>query len=816
MNNNNEACLRTKSGDAILLRGITLEGDCRGLLFEAAVVQRYTNPTDRNMEVIYNFPLPHGAVLLGVDVVLGGKPLSGSVVARKAAEVQYEDALAGGDAAIMLEATPDGGYCMNLGNLAAKEDCTITLRYAQTLSFEQGGLRLLIPTVIAPRYGDAIRDGRFTAQQVAETDLHAEYPFDLTVRLHGELAGARVASPSHPVSVESTKGEDAPVMAITLARQGALDRDFVLVVDRLAHGSLAVTSTDFADTSKFVTLASFCPTLADAPPKPISMKILVDCSGSMAGDSIQAAIRALLAVVDQLGDQDRFSLSRFGTTVEHRARAPWPVTAATKLAARQWVGALNADLGGTEMESALSSTIALGDGTPGDILLVTDGEIHGIDALIKTARKSQHRVFVVGIGSSPAEVHLRRLANATGAACDFVASGEAAQPAILRMFARLRSPRFTDLHLSWPEGTQVAWSTPLDNAVFMGDTLNVFAWVNQATTGWIRLMGKTPASDAPIEIASALVSPPCQSPALSRLAASNKLRALEDAPVAESAGDDALTQLAVAYQLVTPLSNFLLVHARAEGETAAEMPDLIKVAQMVPAGWGGTGRVLRASVSSSKLGHLSASYDLNVPSVLRNPRSQASAQVRAQETAGMEHYDIPAFLRRDTEPVFSAPDDVACPQNIDSSNARFWIREGSYLGMTPLGVAQLLRINQPEHWPQSYRDYSDLDLGRRVLDWLESAIGNAGGNQFDEKIVVAAFNHVMGQPETCQFLKNKIQQDQWTDAIVASLTDQNRFLHPAILKASGLACATRIIAILAAMRPQGWPDQVMGLRQPVC
>ena len=93
MNNNNEACLRTKSGDAILLRGITLEGDCRGLLFEAAVVQRYTNPTDRNMEVIYNFPLPHGAVLLGVDVVLGGKPLSGSVVARKAAEVQYEDFL---------------------------------------------------------------------------------------------------------------------------------------------------------------------------------------------------------------------------------------------------------------------------------------------------------------------------------------------------------------------------------------------------------------------------------------------------------------------------------------------------------------------------------------------------------------------------------------------------------------------------------------------------------------------------------------------------------------------------------------------------
>ena len=77
MNNMKNACLRTKSGDAVMLKGIAIEGDCRGLLFEATVVQRYTNPTARNMEVIYNFPLPYAAVLLGVDVVLGGKPLSG-------------------------------------------------------------------------------------------------------------------------------------------------------------------------------------------------------------------------------------------------------------------------------------------------------------------------------------------------------------------------------------------------------------------------------------------------------------------------------------------------------------------------------------------------------------------------------------------------------------------------------------------------------------------------------------------------------------------------------------------------------------------
>lgn len=39
----------------------------------------------------------------------------------------------------------------------------------------------------------------------------------------------------------------------------------------------------------------------------------------------------------------------------------------------------------------------------------------------------------------------------------------------------------------------------------------------------------------------------------------------------------------------------------------------------------------------------------DVPSVIRNPRSNASAQVRALETAGMDRFDIPAFLRKQAD-----------------------------------------------------------------------------------------------------------------------------------------------------------------------
>ncbi len=46
-------------------------------------------------------------------------------------------------------------------------------------------------------------------------------------------------------------------------------------------------------------------------------------------------------------------------------------------------------------------------------------------------------------------------------------------------------------------------------------------------------------------------------------------------------------------------------------------------------------------------GHDFAGTDM--PAVMRNPRSNATAQVRALETAGMDHFDIPAFLRKQAD-----------------------------------------------------------------------------------------------------------------------------------------------------------------------
>lgn len=765
------ARMTTTGGDAVMLEGVKAEGDLRGVLLEMTVEQRFRNPGATNVEVVYSFPLPWGAVLLGVDVQLGVRRLSGAVVEKAKAEAAYEDALAEGHAAIMLEKNHDLSYTLNLGNLAAGEACVVTLCYAQTLAFEQQGLRLLIPTVIAPRYGDPVADGGLQPHQAPVHSPVAAYPFDIALRLHGELARARVASPSHPVGIAFRQAEDH--MQVSLARRGMLDRDFVLVVDQLAHASVAVLARDSVEPHSTVALASFCPRIPAHGPATTDVQLLVDCSGSMAGDSIDAARRALQSIVLQLGTGDRFSLSRFGSTVEHRSRSLWALTDITRLAAQRWVGALQADLGGTEMESALASTFALGGGTPSDVLVVTDGEISAIDATIASAKTSGHRVFVVGIGSSPAESHLRRLAEATGGACDFVAPGEAVEPAVLRMFARLRSPRLDAVRIEWPAASRPAWVSALPASVFDGDTVNVFALLAGAPEGEVRLLGVRPGAEAAEPIGSiriGKVAAPVD--ALSKIAAHARVAGLCGDPDVEVSAQG--RRLAVAYQLVTDQTNYLLVAERAEGERATDMPELHKVAQMVPAGWGGTSSIQFEATRSAPAGSM-----LMRSRAMPVPPAAAAAPMLYRKTAG------------------SAPDIADTPA-----------------AGTPKALSAWLRKTPTKAWPTTYAALGRQGIPPEVVDWLELVIAPLAAPEQEawaEETVVASFLHLLANVLT-------FEKPGQPEGVLRGTANAIRRLREAFSGAPGTVAASvdmrlveHLAAQLAGMTPERWPDPVYAL-----
>ncbi|MCM0036430.1 MAG: VIT and VWA domain-containing protein [Burkholderiaceae bacterium] len=740
------ATLQSKSGEPMVLQHVAITGDLRGAIFDAHVRQTFINPSAEHLEAIYSFPLPWGAQLLGVEVKLNEQLLQGMVVEKSEAQESYEETLADGNAAILLERGEDGNYVLNLGNLAPGERCVIDLHYGQLLQFEQGGLRLKIPTVIAPRYGDLLQDGGLQPHQVPETDLLAEYGFALSLTLHGALAQARVGSPSHPINVsrQSSKGSvgsdaQSESLTITLGRDSFLDRDFVLVMDQLEHCSIASVAPDYVKPEHYVVTASFCPSFTalntEGQPvvaEPLSLKILVDCSGSMAGDSIQAARRALHALVDRLGKQDTFSLSKFGSAVEHRSRAPWPVTEATQLSAQGWISSLNANMGGTELESALTSTLALSSKDQGAVMLITDGHVSAVDAIIKRAKSSKQRIFVIGIGSSASEGLLKRLALETKGACDFVAPGEAVEPAILRMFNRLRTPVVTNITIEWPEGSQPRDITALDSAAFEGDTLHISAWFDHAPTGTVTLkaclagdtrqqiLGQavihSEVNAEPTHVDTHHEGPAVASTTLSRLAAASRL--------SEDLQNDLHCTIALDYQLVSRSTSFLLKHIRAEQERALAMPRLHKVKQMMPAGFASSSDevLIWRSASLSDVSYTD-SMDMGVPSLLRNPRVSGNQALNEVRLEMLEETWIPSFLRRSQDDTQST---YQHGETIKLYHTRIWSRidsngqrERAIINKSPTGVG--VRVWFFNDLDQTY-DFVDYSL-RRVAERILASMG---------------------------------------------------------------------------------------------
>jgi Ca-activated chloride channel family protein len=675
------ALLCATTGRAMSLKGVTAHGRISGLLLSMTVRQAYRNDTPDTLETVYTFPLAWGAVMMGLAVEIAGRRLAGTVLPAQQAQARYEEAIAGGDTPIMVERSSDQLYTASLGNLKPGEEAVIEVRYAQLLRVEQGRVRVSVPTTIAPRYGDPARDAGIAGHESVGASLSAEYPFELQVVIDGPLGDGTIESPTHPIAVSRT----ASGVLARLARSGWLDRDVVLTVEQPAtHAAAGPAAPGSAGTAQAVgapdaggcvVLASFCPSLGGAMRESLDLKILVDCSGSMGGDSIASARRGLARVLAELRGADRFSFSRFGSLTLHTFTGLRRAEPAALAVARAAVAATDATLGGTELADALESTFALPGAAQADVLLITDGSVWAIDAVVAAAKAAGHRIFAVGVGSAPAESLLRQLAESTGGACELVAPDEAIEAAVSRMFARLRAPRASQLAIDW--GAAPAWATRMPDGLFDGDTVHVFAGFDTVPAGLAPQLRFTLGADGPAAPARPVTlrcAPVADAPAaraapgpatptpdddslaavLPRIAAWQRIAALGRRRGARASAQAWALELALRHQLVTDDTHLFLVHQRADADKATDQPSLQQIGHMVAAGWGATGSVSQAMDSTvlysrqspgafRKAGRSAASR----PDVMRSPRIAGPSFSASLST----YNSLERFVMRNEPPV---------------------------------------------------------------------------------------------------------------------------------------------------------------------
>ena len=150
---------------------------------------------------------------------------------------------------------------------------------------------------------------------------------------------------------------------------------------------------------------------------PSDLIVVLDQSGSMAGEKIHQARHAALDLLDRLADDDRFALIAFSSSA-NLLIAPSLARDELRPEWRRRIRSLSSG-GGTNMHQALSQTLSLlkqrrGNDRPCRVLLLSDGHpdsTHGLDHLARQAGLRGAALSSLGIGSDYNEVLMAQLAD---------------------------------------------------------------------------------------------------------------------------------------------------------------------------------------------------------------------------------------------------------------------------------------------------------------------------------------------------------------------------------------------------------------------
>ena len=99
------------------LKHTDVKADISGFIARVKVTQTFPNPLDEKIEAVYVFPLPHQAAVDDMTMVIGERRIVGLIKRRAEARSIYEQALAAGKTAALLEQERPNIFTQSVGNI---------------------------------------------------------------------------------------------------------------------------------------------------------------------------------------------------------------------------------------------------------------------------------------------------------------------------------------------------------------------------------------------------------------------------------------------------------------------------------------------------------------------------------------------------------------------------------------------------------------------------------------------------------------------------------------------------------------------------
>lgn len=528
--------------------------------------QEFYNPTNRRLEGHYLFPVPKRAVIKRFSMDIDGKEVEAELLDAKKARKIYEDIVRRQRDPAILEYDGLALFKVRIFPIEPRSNKRIKISYNEILNKDNGTIEYLYP----------LNTEKFSARPLQDVSVN--------VSIRSEDNIKNIYCTSH--ETEMVRKDEHHAIVTYEAENVKPDRDFLLYynTDRSAIGlSLLTYNGEGEDGFFFLNVSPGFGEHEEVTEKDITF--VLDVSGSMVGEKLTQAKKALLFCIENLNKGDRFEIIRFSTEAEALFRNLAEADDTNLEKARRFIRELKA-IGGTNIEEALE--LALDNkgnkDRPHIIVFITDGkptinetnEDKLLDK-IKKANTSRTRIFAFGIGYDLNTHLLDKITEITRAYRTYITPEEDIEIKISNFYNKVQSPVLTDCVLQFENNIRIFKTYPKELPdLFKGSSLTVLGRYNGAKErAEITLMGKVKNKEKRFKFEAHFPERDIKNDHIPSLWAARRIGYLldqirlhgEDKELVEET-----THLARQYGIVTPYTSYLIIEDEMERVSRNVLP----------------------------------------------------------------------------------------------------------------------------------------------------------------------------------------------------------------------------------------------------
>lgn len=428
----------------------------RDQVASVSIDQEFVNTGRGMIEVEYLFPVPPGAAIDSMTLLVNGKEFAARLLKADEARKIYEEIVRKKKDPALLEYAGFGLYRTRAFPLEPGKPARVVVTYKSICKKDNGLVEVWYPLNTEKFSARAIEDVKVTLDIRSKSDISAVY------------------SPTHDLTVKRDPKDTGHVTAV-YHEKNTLPTTDIQVFYREGTEAIGATMMTCKPTSEndgyFMMLVSPNPRLASTKVVPKDVVIVLDKSGSMSGEKIEQARKAAAQVLSGLNKEDRFNIIVYSDTVTPFFKGL--VDAGSKVKeAMKMLDTVEAG-GSTDIHEALQ--VAMGSwpivenlnkaspvaGNPKYIIFLTDGlptagktPAHTKEAKIiadtKAANKAGARLFAFGVGYDVNVRLLDRMVNDNGGKSDYVKPNEAIEGKISSLYNKIKNPVMTNVTIDMP------------------------------------------------------------------------------------------------------------------------------------------------------------------------------------------------------------------------------------------------------------------------------------------------------------------------------------------------------------------------------